>query len=181
MNFVVLAAVLSCLNSGLYTCSRMLFTLARHGDASSVVVSLNKRQVPVNALLACAAVAFLCIAMDYFSPDTVFLFLLNTSGATVLLAYLMIALSQIKLRRQFEREAPERLKLKMWLFPGLSIATAGAIVALLIAMVVMESNRTQILMSLLAGAIIAGAYLLRRKHGPKAPEPLPEREAAFVD
>lgn len=48
-------------------------------------------------------------------------------------------------------------------------------------LVVIESSRTQILMSVLVAAVIASAYLLRRKHGPKVPEPLPEREEAYVD
>ena len=53
------------------------------------------------------------------SPDTVFPFLLNSSGAIILFVYLLIAISQIVLRR---RTPPEKLTVKMWLFPVLSIA-----------------------------------------------------------
>ena len=48
-----------------------------------------------------------------------FLFLLNSSGAIILFVYLLIAVSQIVLRR---RTPPEKLMVKMWLFPVLSIA-----------------------------------------------------------
>src|SRR6185369_12194677 len=47
MNAVVLTAVLSCLNSGLYTASRMLFVLAAHREAPQRLVALNRRSVPV--------------------------------------------------------------------------------------------------------------------------------------
>lgn len=162
MNIVVLVAVLSCLNTSLYTCSRMLFTLAAAGDAPQRAASLSRGGVPRNALLACAAVAVLCIVLDYLSPETVFLFLLNTSGGTILLLYLMIAASQIKLRRQTEREQPERLTLKMWFFPYLSLLTAAAIVALLIFMFFAESTRTQAGLSLVAAAVVLGIYPLQK-------------------
>ena len=42
MNFIVLVAVLSCLNSGLYVTSRMLFGLAAHGDAPRSLVALTR-------------------------------------------------------------------------------------------------------------------------------------------
>ena len=57
------------------------------------------------------------------SPDTVFLFLLNSSGAIILFVYLMICISQIILRR---RTDPAELRVKMWLFPVLSVLTAAA-------------------------------------------------------
>ena len=65
------------------------------------------------------------------SPETVFLFLLNSSGAVILFVYLLIALSQIILRR---RTAPDKLTVKMWLFPVLSIIVVVAILAVLVQM-----------------------------------------------
>ncbi len=54
------------------------------------------------------------------SPEKVFLFLLNSSGAVALFVYLLIAISQVILRRRYEREAPEKLEVRMWGFPWLS-------------------------------------------------------------
>ena len=76
MNAVVLTAVLSCLNSGIYTASRVLFALSRRGDAPQSVLDVNPRGVPVKAIVACTAVAYVGIALAYISPDTVFLWLL---------------------------------------------------------------------------------------------------------
>ena len=100
MNAVVLTAVLSCLNSGLYTASRMLFVLAARREAPMRLITVNGRGVPVWAILLSTVVGFLCVIAAYVSPDTVFLFLLNSSGAIILFVYLIIAVSQYVLRRR---------------------------------------------------------------------------------
>src|SRR6476619_3796908 len=118
MNAVVLTAVLSCLNSGLYTASRMLFVLAARREAPPALVKVTRRGVPANAILASSIIGFLCVIAAAVSPDTVFAFLLNSSGAIILFVYLLIAISQIVLRY---RTPDSELRVKMWLFPVLSI------------------------------------------------------------
>ncbi|MGO9252425.1 MAG: amino acid permease, partial [Mycobacterium sp.] len=147
MNAVVLTAVLSCLNSGLYTASRMLFVLADRREAPARLVSLSRRGVPHIAILSSSAVGFLCVVMAWVAPGTVFLFLLNSSGAIILFVYWLIALSQIILRR---RTPPERLRVKMWFFPVLSVLTLGAITAVLVQMAFDRSARSQLWLSLLS-------------------------------
>lgn len=163
MNAVILISVLSVLNSGLYTASRMLFALSRNGDAPSWVATTTRRGVPRNALLLTSGIAAMCIVVDFASPETAFVFLLNSCGATILLVYLMIAASEIKLRRTLEREADGLLQLKMWLFPYLSIAAALAIVTVLASMFFIESTRSQILLSTGVLAIILIAYQVRKR------------------
>lgn len=155
MNAVVLTAVLSCLNSGLYTSSRMLFVLARRGEAPARLVKLSRRGVPAVAILFSSVVGFLCVLMAWLSPDTVFLFLLNSSGAVILFVYLLIALSQIVLRR---RTPAERLRVRMWLFPALSILTAAGIVAVLVQMAFDDTARSQLWLSLLSWAVVVAVY-----------------------
>ncbi len=82
MNAVVLTAVLSCLNSGLYTASRMLFVLAGRDEAPRQLVKLSRRGVPFVAIVFSSAIGFGCVLMSWLSPRTVFLFLLNSSGAS---------------------------------------------------------------------------------------------------
>src|SRR4029077_18172976 len=98
MNAVVLTAVLSCLNSGMYPASRMLFVLAARREAPAQLVAVTRRGVPVNAILASSVVGLLCVIAAAVSPDTIFAFLLNSSGAIILFVYLLIAISQIVLR-----------------------------------------------------------------------------------
>lgn len=157
MNAVVLTAVLSCLNSGLYTASRMLFVLAGRGEAPERLVRLSSRGVPATAIVCSSLVGFLCVLMAWLSPNTVFLFLLNSSGAVILFVYLLIAVSQIILRR---RTSAEQLRVKMWLFPVLSILTAAGIVAVLVQMGFDRATRSQLSLSLLSWVVVVAVYFL---------------------
>jgi GABA permease len=163
MNAVVLTAVLSCLNSGIYTASRVLFTLSRRGDAPLSLLEVNRRGVPVKAILSCTAVAYVAIALAYISPDKVFLFLLNSSGAIVLFVYFLICAAQLRMRRQLERDRPERLRIRMWLYPFLTYLAMIAIVVVIGSMYFIKDSRSQLLLSLLALAVAIGAYALRKR------------------
>ena len=87
-----------------------------------------------------------------------FLFLLNSSGAIVLFVYLLIALSQIVLRR---KTPPEKLRVKMWFFPVLSILTVAGIVAVLVQMAFDSSARMQFWLSLLSWAVVVALYFVK--------------------
>ena len=162
MNAVVLTAVLSCLNSGMYTASRMLFVLAARREAPVSLITVNKRGVPTTAILASSVVGFLCVIAAAISPDQVFSFLLNSSGAIILFVYLLIAISQLILRR---RTAPEKLAVKMWLFPFLTIATIAAILAVLLLMLFKDDTRSQLLLSLLSWVVVLILYAVTKWRG----------------
>ena len=163
MSFVVLTAVLSCLNSGVFTASRMVNALARRGDAPRFFLSTTRRGVPIWAILASSSVGFLTVIAAYTSPETVFQFLLNASGAIALFVYLLIAISELILRRRFEREDPERLKIRMWAYPFLTILTIVAFVAIIASMGVIEGTRIQLVLSLLTAGVVIGAYFVFRR------------------
>ena len=166
MNAVVLTAVLSCLNSGLYTSSRMLFVLAARREAPVALMSVNKAGVPMAAILSSTVVGFLCVIAAAVSPDRVFSFLLNSSGAVILFVYLLIAISQIILRR---RTSPEKLTVKMWAFPVLSFVVVAAILAVLAQMAFDEDARTQLLLSLASWAIVVIIFFATKRLRGKAP------------
>jgi gamma-aminobutyrate permease len=158
INIIVLTAVLSCLNSGLYVTSRVLFTLADKGDAPQALVKVTRRQVPARAILIASSFGYLALAASILSPERVFAFLVNASGAIMLIVYLMIAGAQIRLRRQLEVEAPERLTLKMWLFPYASFVAIAAMIAVLIAMAFTPDLASQLYASLGCLAVVLLAY-----------------------
>jgi GABA permease len=162
MNAVVLTAVLSCLNSGLYTASRMLFVLAARREAPMRLITVNGRGVPVWAILASTVVGFLSVIAAYVSPDTVFEFLLNSSGAVILFVYFLIAASQFVLRR---RTPDDQLTVKMWFFPVLTILAAAGIVAVLVQMLFTDDTRSQLLLSLLSWAVVLALYAVTRWRG----------------
>jgi GABA permease len=166
MNFVVLTAVLSVLNSSLYTTSRMLFALTRHNDAPQFLLNTTRRGVPIWAILAGTSFGYVSVLIYYFFPEQVFTWLINASGAIALFAYLLIAISELVMRRRLERESPERLQLRMWLYPWLTYLSIAAMVAVLLAMVVIPEQRPLLIASVISAVVILIAYLLRRRFGP---------------
>ena len=163
MNLIVLIAVLSCLNSGLYVTSRVLFALAAEGDAPQALVSVNRRKVPVRAILIASTFSYVALAASVLSPELVFTFLVNASGALMLLIYGLLAFAQIAVRRRMEVEAPERLTIRMWLFPWLSYATIGCIALVLVAMAMAPDLAGQFYSSLAVTAVcLVLFYVFRR-------------------
>jgi GABA permease len=166
MSFIVLTAVLSCLNSGLYVTSRVLFTLSAQGDAPRSMVQLNQRRVPARAILIGTSFGYLAVIASIVSPEVVFAFLVNASGAIMLIVYLLIAFAQIRLRRQLERTDPGRLALKMWWFPWASWGVILSIVAVLGAMAFTPDLASQLYASLVCLCVVVVSYLaLRRRYG----------------
>ncbi|MFE3579002.1 amino acid permease [Streptomyces vinaceus] len=154
MNVIVLTAVLSCLNSGMYTASRMAFSLGERGDAPKAFAKVNKRGVPTAAILGSVVFGFAAVYFNYTSPDTVFSFLLNSSGAIALFVWLVICLTQLRMRKILVREAPDKLTVKMWFFPYLTWATAAMITFVLGYMVYDKDNRETVTLSLLVAAVV---------------------------
>jgi GABA permease len=160
---VVLTAALSVLNSGLYTASRMLFALRRHGWAPRWVADTNSRDVPWKAILLSTAVGYVAVIMSYVSPDKIFYFVINSAGAVALFVYAIIAGSQIRMRRKLEAESPERLKLRMWGYPWLSWLTLAGTLVVVVSMAFVDDARSQLLLSVISLAAILGIYLMLRR------------------
>ncbi len=171
MNFVVLTAVLSVLNSSLYTTSRMLFALTRHNDAPSFMTNTTRRGVPIWAILTGTIFAYVSVGIFYFFPEEIFTWLINASGAIALFVYLLIAVSQLVMRRRLEREAPEKLELKMWFYPWLTYLSIACIVAVLIGMAVISDLRPLLIASLISLGVMLIAYMLRKTFGPPQRDP----------
>lgn len=163
MEAVVLVAVLSCLNSGLYVTSRALFGLAKHGDAPQWLVQVNARKVPARAIIVASLFSYGALAADALSRDVVFSFLLNSCGVTMLLLYLMTAGAQLRLRAKFEAEDPERLKIRMWFHPVGSLIAIAAMLAILVAKGLDDAGSKELWMSLLVAVAFAAAFYLFRK------------------
>jgi gamma-aminobutyrate permease len=163
MNVIVLVAVLSCLNSGLYVTSRMLFRLAARGEAPRSLVALDSRGVPTRAILIGSAFGYLAVIASIVSPQLLFTFLVNASGAIMLVIYLLVALAEIRWRKNVERDTPARLQIKMWLYPWLSYATVAGIVLVLASMLFRDAERAQLFASTLSIAVVLGALWWKRR------------------
>lgn len=163
MNVIVLTAVLSCLNSGLYTASRMAFSLGKRGDAPAAFARVNARGVPQAAILGSVVFGFAAVWFNYQWPETVFQFLLNSSGAVALFVWLVICFSQLRLRGVIARETPEKLVVRMWLFPYLTWVTIAGIVFVIGYMLFDEAGRTQMALSLLVAVLVVAVSLVKHR------------------
>ncbi|GAA2343758.1 amino acid permease [Streptomyces caniferus] len=173
MNVIVLTAVLSCLNSGLYTASRMAFSLGQRGDAPKAFARTNSRGVPQAAILASVLFGFIAVGFNYLWPTTVFQFLLNSSGAVALFVWLVICFSQLRMRGIILRENPDKLVVRMWLFPYLTWATIAMISFVLVYMLTDDSEgggRIQVLLSVLLAALVVAVSLVRDRLGRNSAE-----------
>jgi GABA permease len=167
MSVIALTAVLSCLNSGLYITSRMLYELARRGDAPAKFALTSASRVPTLGILIGTVAGFLAALASIISPNGVFLFLINTSGAIILFIYMIIAWGEIRFRRRLQSEG-EAPKLPMWLFPWLSMAVIAGIMAVLVLMALTPDLRVQLAMSALSIVVAAAALAVRRAAGPRS-------------
>ncbi|MCZ8380624.1 amino acid permease [Mycobacterium sp. CPCC 205372] len=156
MDLVILTAVASCLNSALYTASRMLFSLADRRDAPQVVRRVAGNGAPWVAVLASTFVGFLTVIGNYLLPEKIFGYLLATSGAVALFIYLAIASSQFVLGRRMRAEG-EELPLRMWLFPYLTAVVIVCIIAVLVLMAFDPGQQQAILLSTVSALFIVGA------------------------
>ncbi|MGG1479933.1 amino acid permease [Bacillus smithii] len=101
MNAIILTAVLSAGNSGMYASTRMLWNLAMEGSAPKFLAKLDKRGVPVNSLIVTALVGCLAFLASLFGDGVVYTWLLNASGMTGFIAWLGIAISHYRFRKAY--------------------------------------------------------------------------------
>jgi len=167
MNAVVLTAVLSALNSGLYASSRMLFALTQRGDAPKGLAKLSRNGVPSRAILLGTLFGYGAVIMSFVSPDTIFAFLVNSYGTVAIFVYVLIAVSQLRLRARLEREDPARLLVKMWGYPYLTYVAIAGMLGIVLAMAFIPEQRTPLIFGLVSLGVLLLAFGARLRFGKK--------------
>jgi len=163
MTGIILTAVLSCLNSSFYVVSRVLFVLAAHGDAPRALVRLNSRRVPARSVLIGSVAGFVGILAHDLAPTGVFAFLVNASGALIVVIYGVTCAAQVRLRLARERAGLGAPELGVWLFPWASYAAIAAMILVLIAMALDKDMASQFWASAISIVVAFAAYLLFRR------------------
>lgn len=168
INFVILIAALSAMNSQLYAASRMLFSLARAGQAPRRFGKVNTRGVPIAALAASTVgmgVAGLIYALD---PERAFTSMISVSSFGALFTWAMIFVTHL----HFRRARAEATGFRMWGYPYTSLLGIGLILALLVTSLFTDEFRLTLLYGLPVLAMLVGAYWLWAKtRSGNAPEP----------
>jgi len=130
MNFVVISAALSSMNTNVYLCSRMLFSLSRGGYAPAALGRLSPRGTPTLAILLSGGSILAAAALSVLTPLAYnYLFGIALFGAITV--WITILVSHIAFRR---RHGDRPLPVRMPLFPWMQIAGLGLLIGILITM-----------------------------------------------
>ncbi|WP_055427442.1 amino acid permease [Bifidobacterium aesculapii] len=142
MNFVVLTAVLSAANSGLYVCSRMVWSLAKERLIPARFAKTNFHGVPVWAVLFSMAGSLLALLSSVVAASTVYLVLVAVSGLATLVVWFSVCVCHIRFRREWRRDGhtPDELGYRA---PGFPVLPWAAIVMCIGALVLVAFDDTQ--------------------------------------
>jgi amino acid transporter, AAT family len=153
MNFVMLTAVVSAANSGMYATSRMLYSLAQSGEAPSWFLRVSHNGVPFRAVIVSSISLFIGVVAAYVAPAQVFHQLMSIPGFSVLIVWIAICLAQLKLRKHY----PATPNFKLAYFP---YATIVSILSLVSILVIIAFDRNNLLGSFICFLVIALLFIL---------------------
>jgi L-asparagine transporter-like permease len=129
VNFVIVVAALSAMNSQLYITARMMFSLARAGYAPRRFGELSARGTPVSALLLSSIGIALAAVLNALFPDAAFALMLALSMFGALFTWMMIFVTHLFFRRA---HTGKYLAFRMWGYPYSSLLGTGLMVAILL-------------------------------------------------
>ncbi|GAA3487491.1 amino acid permease [Streptomyces cremeus] len=163
MQAVILVALLSAMNANIYGSSRMAYSLVSRGLGPRFLGGV-RGGVPMAAVVASCGFGFFAVFAGIWWPDTVFTWLMNTTGVAILVGWVFICVTQLRMRRRLERESPELLTIRMWGFPYLTWAALLAIAGVFVAMATTPGGRDQLYVSavMVAALALAGWAKQRR-------------------
>ncbi|WP_328312810.1 amino acid permease [Streptomyces sp. NBC_00442] len=168
MNVVILVALLSAMNANIYGASRMAGSLVSRGQGPKVLGKISGG-VPRVAVLTSSVFGFVCVLLSYWRPNDIFQWLLNTIGAIILVVWFFIAASQLLLRRRTEREAPEKLVVKMWLYPWLTWIALLGMAVVFVLMAREDGTRVQLYYTGGLTLVLAIVGYIRQRTSPRTP------------
>lgn len=164
MNLVVLSSVMSSMNSGIFSTSRMLFGLAKDKQAPSFFERLSSVAVPANGLIFSCVLIMSGALLQYFVPNTITAFTLVTTLSTILFicVWIIVLLSYIKYRKT-RPQLHEASKFKM---PG-GVAMCYAVIAFFIftvfILILEPDTRQSLIVSPVWLVVLAIGYLLMKR------------------
>jgi len=132
INFVVLVAALSAMNSMLYITTRMMFSLSRAGHAPAALGKLSHRGTPINALALSSSGVAVAAVLSVLYPETSFTLMIAISMFGAMFTWMMIFVTHYFFRRHRDQAGKPRLSFRMAGFPVLTLLGALAMLAIMI-------------------------------------------------
>ena len=182
MEAIIVLALLSAFNAQIYASSRMMFSLAKRHEAPQIFTRVDGRGVPVAAIVLSVCLSIVMVVLNYLDTGWLLTFMLNSAGASLLIVWTFIAVSELRLRRRLEQHAGEALPIRMWGFPLLTIATLVVLAGLALLMLTDPGSRVQLFSAATMFAILVVASFANsaiRGLSPFEKLPLPEVSPQF--
>jgi L-asparagine transporter-like permease len=166
-NFVILVAALSAMNSQLYITTRMMFSLSRAGYAPRRFGALNRRGVPVQALLLSSLGIALATALSVLAPKSAFILMIAISSFGAMFTWMMIFLTHFAFRRVHARRGAPLL-FRMPGYPATTLLGAALMAAVLLTTAFTEPFRLTLVFGLPFLAALVACYRLWYRRGAAA-------------
>ena len=112
IRFVIITALLSAANSGLYAASRMMYSLSMKKQLPKLFSRLSKSGTPIIAIIVTMFGALPGLLSEQFSPETIFKNLLGIAAFTMVVVWMSICLSQFNFRRSWYKAGHTNAELK---------------------------------------------------------------------
>ncbi|WP_064707098.1 amino acid permease [Rhizobium bangladeshense] len=165
MNLVVLTAVLSSLNAGLYSTGRILHSMAISGSAPAALAKMNRSGVPYGGIAVTAVVTAFGVVLNAVVPAEAFEIGLNVAALGIIAAWGVIVLCQLKLWHLSRQGKLARPEFRMFGAPYTSLLTLGflAVVVILMALDYPVGTYTVASLLLIIPALVVGWLVMRER------------------
>jgi len=163
-NLVILIAALSAMNSQLYITTRMMFSLSRAGYAPRRFGILNRRGVPVQALLLSSLGIALATLMSVLAPKSAFVLMIAISSFGAMFTWMMIFVTHYAFRRACERSGAP-LRFRMPGYPATTLLGAALMAAVLLTTAFTEAFRLTLVFGVPFLAVLVACYRLWYRRG----------------
>ena len=170
-NFVILTAALSAMNSQLYITTRMMFSLARAGHAAARLGVLNRRGVPLQALLLSSIGIALAAVLSVLTPKSAFIIMVSVSAFGTLFTWMMIFVTHYCFRRARERSGAPPSRFRMIGFPYATLLGVGLMAAVLVTTLFTPAFRLTLVFGVPFLVCLVLVYRSRYRKGVALPSP----------
>lgn len=163
INFVVLTSAASSCNSGIFSTSRMLYSLAEDGKAPKMFKKLNKRNVPAPALLGSTIMLLIGVVLNYFMKSTqVFTLVTSISSICFVWVWGVIMVAHLRFRKNMPEEAA-KISFKLPFAPVINWIVLLFFVFVLVVLGIAKDTRVALFVTPVWFILLVIAYGLTRK------------------
>lgn len=167
MNFVIIVAIFSVSNSGLYASSRMLWSLGNQKKLPTFFGKVNKRGIPINAVIFSMIGSLSALSSLVFAPEIVFATLIGVSGFTSILTWMSVSLAQYNFRKTCTKEMLQKLPYKTPFMPFTPLIALFLCSASIIGCCFDTTQQIAIISTIIFIAICYAVYFLQNKYQTK--------------